>query len=312
MIPANSVARALVHIGDRWSLLIVGTAFQGVRRFDEWHKGIGIASNILASRLNRLVNNGCLEKLPAEDGNRFIYHLTDMGRELFPTALMFWRFDRLWSRRHPLQPVALIHVPCGHAMTPSTVCAHCREPVVARDVRYEDGPGAGMDKMPPPKSSRRSNVTLGDGAVIDVLFGESVDFFGDRWTQLVLASFFLGERRYEEIRARWHIATNVLADRLRLLVDTGMLQRRIYQTNPERSEYLLTPKGMDVFPIVLTLMKWGDRWLAPKGARPLILTHTRCGAELDPIVVCDHCGDELDPHEVTFLAKKSRALKPVP
>lgn len=306
MIPANSIARALVHIGDRWSLLIVGTSFRGVRRFDEWHKGIGIASNILASRLNRLVSNGCFEKLPAADGNRFIYRLTDMGRELFPTALMFWRFDRLWSRKHPLQP-ALIHTPCRHTMTPSIVCAHCRAPVVARDVRYEDGPGAGVDRMPPPKSSRRSNITLGGGTVIDSLFGESVDVFGDRWTQLVLASFFLGDRRYEEIRARWHIATNVLADRLHLLVDAGMLQRRIYQTNPERSEYLLTPKGMDIFPIVLTLMKWGDRWLTPKGARPLILTHTRCGAELDPIVVCDCCGGELYTHEVTYLAKD---LKP--
>jgi DNA-binding HxlR family transcriptional regulator len=306
MIPANSVARALIHIGDRWSLLIVGTAFQGVRRFDEWHKSIGIASNILASRLNRLVSNGCFEKLPTADSNRFTYRLTDMGRDLFPTALMFWRFDRLWSRKYHLRPPALIHTRCGHAMTPSIVCAHCRAPVVAHDVRSENGPGAGMDRMPPPKSSRRSNITH-DGSAVGIPFGESVDVFADRWTQLVLASFLLGDRRYEEIRARWHIATNVLADRLHLLVDNGMLQRRIYQTNPERSEYLLTPKGMDIFPIALTLTKWGDRWLAPKGARPMILTHTSCGAELDPIIVCDHCGVELDPHEVTYLAKDLKA-----
>lgn len=304
LIPANSVARALVQIGDRWSLLIIGSAFFGVRRFDEWCKGIGIASNILTTRLQRLVAIGCFEKIAPPEGGRHIYHLTDMGRDLFPTALMFWRFDRYWSQKHPLQPSSLIHVRCGHSFTPSIVCGHCRSPIVARDVSFRDGPGATMESMPPPKSSRRSNITLDDGATISVMFGDSIDYFGDRWTQLILASFFFGERRFEEIRARWHIATNVLADRLRLLVDNGMLQRRIYQINPERSEYVLTPKGMDVYPIMLALTKWGDRWLAPDGRVPLLLTHNACGKKLDPIVACDRCGEELDPHDVSFKDKK--------
>ncbi|MDR2239764.1 MAG: helix-turn-helix transcriptional regulator [Zoogloeaceae bacterium] len=308
LIPANSVARALTQVGDRWSLLILGAAFCGMRRFDEWRKGIGIASNILTNRLARLTRIGCFEKLPANEGGRQIYHLTEMGRELFPTALMFWRFDRLWSQRHPLQPNTLLHMSCGQATVPTIICRHCRSGVVARDVRYADGPGAGMERLPPPKSSRRSSITLDDGAVAPMLFGDSIDLFGDRWTQLVLASFFLGERRYKEIQARWHISTNVLADRLHLLVENGMLQRRIYQTNPERSEYVLTPKGMDVYPIILMLTKWGDHWLAPKGARPLLLTHTRCGAELDPLVVCNCCDVELDPHEINFRTKTQEAL----
>ena len=306
-IPINSVARALVQIGDRWSLLIIGAAFYGVQRFDEWCKSIGIASNILAGRLTRLVDIGCFEKVRTGDGGRYIYRLTDMGCDLFPTALMFWRFDRLWSQKHLSHPVKLVHSVCGQSMTPSIVCGDCHGGVVARDVRFVDGPGAGMEDMPPPKSSRRSKMTLDEGAMIDVLFGESINFFGDRWTQLVLASFFLGEHRYEEIRARWQIATNILADRLQLLVDNGMLQRRIYQIHPERSEYVLTPKGMDGYPIALTLTKWGDRWLAKPRKHPLLLTHKRCGAELDPIVVCDRCGGELDPHEVTFESRRQRA-----
>lgn len=303
LIPANSVARALVQVGDRWSLLILGGAFCGMHHFDEWRKGIGIASNILTNRLAHLVHLGCFEKLPAANRGRQIYHLTEMGRELFPTALMFWRFDRLWSEKHPLQPSALVHATCGQETVPTIVCSQCHRAVVARDVSYSDGPGARMERLPPPKSSRRSNITLDDGAAATMLFGESIDYFGDRWTQLVLASFFLGDRRYNEVQARWRIATNVLADRLRLLVDNGMLQRRIYQVNPKRSEYVLTPKGMDVYPVILTLTKWGDRWLAPKGARPLLLTHTLCGAELDPIVVCNRCRTEIDPHEVIFRGK---------
>lgn len=312
LIPANAAARALVLIGDRWSLLIIGSAFCGLRRFDEWRKGLGIASNILSGRLSRLVRLGCLEKLRPGAGAHPSYRLTEMGRQLFPTALMFWRFDHLWSRQHPLQVSTLVHTACGRQMTPGIVCGHCHAPVLAREVRFADGPGARMERMPPPRSSRRSGVTLDDGAAAHMLLGDSVDYFGDRWTQLVFASFFLGERRYEGIRARWHISTNILANRLRLLVEHGLLQRRIYQTKPERSEYRLTPKGMDVYPIMLTLTRWGDRWLAGKDGPPLLLRHSRCGAELDATVVCDGCGGALHLHEVQFRGLDQRVLTPVP
>jgi len=303
-IQANSVARALLLIGDRWSLLILGSAFQGVKRFDEWRKGIGIASNILSSRLARLVGAGCFKKAPSDAGGHQVYRLTPMGTGLFGTALMFWRFDRLWSQKRTFQPLTLVHSACGKTMVPMMVCGHCRAPLSARDVSLSDGPGAVMERLPPPKSSRRSNVTLEDGAGISTLFGDSVDYFGDRWTQLVLASFFLGDRRYKDIQARWRIATNILAGRLKLLVANGMLQRRIYQTEPERSEYVLTPKGMDVYPIVLALTEWGDRWLSGKAGRPLLLGHRKCGHEFAPTVVCDGCGKALEVYEVSFQVKR--------
>jgi len=304
LIQANSVARALVLIGDRWSLLILGSAFQGVKRFDEWRKGIGIASNILSSRLARLVKVGCFTKVPSDAGGHQVYRLTRMGTGLFGTALMFWRFDRLWSQKKTYQPTALVHSLCGKTMVPMLVCDHCRAPLSARDVSFSEGPGAVLERLPPPKSSRRSTVTLDEGAGMSTLFGDSVDYFGDRWTQLVLASFFLGDKRYKDIQERWRIATNILADRLKLLVANGMLQRRIYQTDPERSEYVLTPKGMDVYPIVLALTEWGDRWLAGKAGRPLLLRHRKCGHEFAPIVVCDGCGKALEVYQVSFQTKR--------
>src|SRR5690606_7461908 len=91
-IPANSVSRALAVIGDRWSLLILAAAFQGARRYDDWLQGIGIATNVLAERLNRLVASGCLVRVPAVQGQRRQeYRLTPMGTAVYPTALMFWR-----------------------------------------------------------------------------------------------------------------------------------------------------------------------------------------------------------------------------
>lgn len=300
-IPANSVSRALAVIGDRWSLLMLAAAFQGARRYDDWLQGIGIATNVLAERLNRLVASGCLVRAPAVQGQRRQeYRLTPMGTAFYPTALMFWRFDRRWSRRRRLQPASLVHTRCSARMMPVLVCAHCRRPVDAHEVSYEDGPGAGADRMPPPKVSRRSNVQLDDGARLETLVGDSVDWFGDRWTQQVLAAFFLGAHRYEEIRRQTRISTNLLADRLRLLTEHGMLEKRSSRTRPPHPEYALTPKGMDVYPIILTLMKWGDQWLATRAGPPLLLRHDACRRRLDPIVICDCCGLEIDPHEVSF------------
>ena len=302
-ISANSVARALVQIGDRWSLLILGSAFKGVKQFGEWREKIGISSNILSSRLARLVKIGCFKKVSSAGSVHQSYQLSEMGSQLFATALMFWRFDRLWTQKRTYQSGTLEHTVCSEPMTPMLVCRQCRAPVLASDVRYADGPGATLERLPPPKSTRRSNITMNEMTSVSTLFGDSVDIFGDRWTQLVLASYFLGDRRFEDIRSRWHIATNILADRLKLLVENGMLQRRVYQSNPERSEYILTPKGRDVFPIIMTLAQWGDHWLSTKAGPPMVLTHTKCGAVLETIVVCDICGGELNMHEVFFKAK---------
>ena len=311
-IRASSVSRALAVIGDRWSLLILATAFQGVRRFDDWRRGLGVSTNVLSERLNRLVRSGCLARVPAQSGRRrHEYRLTPMGTAFYPTALMIWRFDRHWSRQRRLQPGTLLHTRCGAMTMPTLICAACRRPVGPHDVRYEAGPGAGLDRMPPPRAMRRSTVRPDAGTALETLVGELVTILGDRWTPQVLAAFFVGAHRYEEIRRQTHIATNLLANRLRLLTDHGLLERRPGRELPHRHEYALTPKGLDVYGVILTLLKWGDHYLATRDGPPLLLLHRPCGQSLDPLVVCDCCGVELDPHEVDFRRPRSR-LRPVP
>lgn len=303
MIPASSVSRALALVGDRWSLLILAAAFQGVHSFEAWRGTIGIASNVLAARLRRFVAAGLLRRRAvAGDGRRSEYRLTPMGMDFHATALMFWRFDSRWSS-HDQPHARLRHVGCGQLMTPLLVCGHCAGVVQPWDVRYEDGPGAGFERLPPPKTSRRSRTVL-DARVrqrLRLMSGELIDYFADRWTQQILASCFLGARRYSEICAHSQAATNIVASRLRLLVEHGMLQRRVYQLQPRRYEYVLTRKGMDVYPIILTLMCWGDRWLDAGRGPPLRLWHLPCGALLAPAVVCDHCQAPLRPAEVTLV-----------
>lgn len=117
-----------------------------------------------------------------------------------------------------------------------------------------------------------------------------VDLFGDSWTTLVLRDAFYGVRRFDEFRRSLGIARNTLTDRLRLLVDEGLLRRVRYQSDPERFEYLLTDKGRDFFPVLAAMARWGDRWLAGADGPPITFHHTGCGHDTGAEVVCAECG----------------------
>ncbi len=114
---------------------------------------------------------------------------------------------------------------------------------------------------------------------------------GERWSLLIVRDAFYGLRRFDDFRRDLGIARNVLTDRLNTLVDLGVFERRQYAERPPRHEYLLTEKGRDLLPVILAMMKWGDRW--ESDTPPITLTHTRCGHETVPVVTCSHCKDEL-------------------
>jgi DNA-binding HxlR family transcriptional regulator len=120
----------------------------------------------------------------------------------------------------------------------------------------------------------------------------ALEAIGDRWTMLVVRDAFLGVRRFEDFQRDLDIARNVLADRLGRLVDDGILERRRYQEKPERFEYRLTEKGLDLWPVLVSLMKWGDRHAAPEGP-PMLIFHRDCGGEVDERFRCKKCGADV-------------------
>ena len=75
--------------------------------------------------------------------------------------------------------------------------------------------------------------------------------------------------------------------------------RVLYQEEPERYEYRLSEAGKDLYPAIVTLMRWGDRHLSGELGPPVLLRHNPCGHVFEPLLVCSHCREELDPHEVT-------------
>jgi DNA-binding HxlR family transcriptional regulator len=114
---------------------------------------------------------------------------------------------------------------------------------------------------------------------------------------LILRETFLGTRRFDDIQRELGVARNVLQTRLERLVEEGILRRVPYQDRPLRHEYRLTRKGTDLWPVLVALMKWGDRHAAPAGP-PMLLEHNGCGGHVDDRRRCDRCGADLEVWEV--------------
>ncbi len=126
----------------------------------------------------------------------------------------------------------------------------------------------------------------------------TVSVIGDRWTLLILRDCFLRVRRFEEFQARLGITRPLLASRLRKLVRDFVLAKVPYQQRPLRYEYRLTEKGIDLYPIVMSIVHWGDVHMAGKKGRPLIHQHDACGKAFDPVMTCSACGEVINPRQV--------------
>jgi len=126
---------------------------------------------------------------------------------------------------------------------------------------------------------------------------KTLEIVGERWTVLILREIFLGRRRFDEMAQSLGIARNVLTQRLQRLQDEGVVTKTAYQQRPERFEYRLTDKGLDLWPVMVTLMQFGDRYYAPEGP-PLVITHKGCGGTLDEHRICSACGEKLAARDV--------------
>jgi DNA-binding HxlR family transcriptional regulator len=140
----------------------------------------------------------------------------------------------------------------------------------------------------------------------------SLELIGERWTLLILRDVFTGRRRFDEIQRSLGVARNVLTARLARLVAEGILYRRRYQERPERYEYRLTEKGLDLWPVLVSLLAWGDRHLAEEGGPPVVLLHRECGGRVNDRRVCEDCGAELGVRDAVALEGEEarRALTP--
>ncbi len=138
-------------------------------------------------------------------------------------------------------------------------------------------------------------------STVNCTISRTMEVLGDKWTFHILREVFVGIRRFEDIRTRADIPRQVLTDRLAALIDRGLLRRVPYRLpgQRERYEYRLTQAGLDLYPVLVAMVQWGDEHLPLDGGPPLIAQHRDCGDEVTVVLRCA-AGHEPTPREVAF------------
>lgn len=126
-------------LADKWSFLIIREVYRGVHRYGQMQRDLGIARNVLADRLSKLVEHGLLERVRYRtDPDWYEYKLADRGLDLYPAILAFFR----WTDTHygdPHRPsVQIRHTACGKPTRPLLVCSECRQPIGPRDIEITE------------------------------------------------------------------------------------------------------------------------------------------------------------------------------
>jgi DNA-binding HxlR family transcriptional regulator len=147
------IAQTVDLLGDWWTPLVLREAFYGIKRFDEFQSALGIARNTLTERLNRLVTEGLMEKVPYHhEPVRHEYLLTDKGKDFFPVLAAIAAWGDRWIYEDGATPITMHHKSCGHDVRAEVVCSDCGEPLESPDVRFKMGPGY------PAKLAERADV----------------------------------------------------------------------------------------------------------------------------------------------------------
>ncbi|NUW44641.1 winged helix-turn-helix transcriptional regulator [Nonomuraea rhodomycinica] len=139
----------------------------------------------------------------------------------------------------------------------------------------------------------------------------TLEVVGEKWTFLVLREAFRGVRRFADMQAATGAPRQVLSARLARLVEEGLLRKEPYREpgQRQRDEYRLTDKGRDLYPLLVALMHWGDKYLADDDGPPVLLTHRDCGAPIELHLLCAEGHEVPGPRQVTALPGSGARLQ---
>jgi DNA-binding HxlR family transcriptional regulator len=283
-ILGNPVGRAFAIIGDAWTQLILRDAFFGVHRFSDWRESLGLPRSVLVDRLQRLVKAGLLERRVKPGNARPEYGLTPMGLDLFGVSVMQGQWERVYAPEPHRSRYAIVFFDreTGERVRFAVLDRPRGKPVDPRSVTYVRGPGIEQRLAPVSSRRRRTRIVSGSNRMIE----RSVEIIGDHWSAVILAAAFFRLRRFDELSAALDIASNILTDRLNRFVANGIFERSPYQDGPIRFEYRLTAAGRALYPVILAIFGWSERWLCNFDNPPMKLIDRDTGKRITP-VVCD-------------------------
>lgn len=287
----NSIAVANGIVGDEWTLWIVQMALNGLTQYNEYLHAGPISSAVLTARLTRLVEADVMERVRYHSRPpRHDYRLTARGRQMWPILLTMWAWEQTWVDDPAAHLPEMRHAACGSAFTPVLVCGACDHDAVARDVSGEFGPSGGWSRSIPSATTRRRSHS---GSRPDELVVQTMAMIGNRWSTALLGAAFLGATRFGEFEQRMGAPPTIVAERLRSFCDIGVLEQTPSPRRPDWVVYRLSTKGRAFFPVLASILEWGQQWFVSPEGPALRLEHSRCGHIFHPRLRCSECHERL-------------------
>lgn len=289
----SPVLRTIDLLGDRVTLAILRDAFvDRIHRFSDWEQRTGAPPAVLSSRLQTLVNEGLMDRVPRSDGHdRSDYLLTELGLDTWQLLVAIWGWLREWSPAGWYQP-ELVHNGCGHRGVPEVICLGCGAPVRGSNAQLIGD----VDSLAlRTGANRRRSTRTPPLSRADLQFTEVMEAIGDRWSALVTGLALSGVRRFRDFRAVLGISPTTLTERLTRLTAAGIVEKV-----DDGREYRLTPRGRALFGIFAFQIDWAGRAF-PDTEPEMVLSHLGCAStRLDPGLRCRGCGEVLSRADVRF------------
>jgi DNA-binding HxlR family transcriptional regulator len=129
----------------------------------------------------------------------------------------------------------------------------------------------------------------------------TLDIIGEPWSPLILRDVWVGISRFDQLQADLGISRKVLTERLKWLIDNGILARQEYSSRPPRYEYVLTQKGLELCDLLMVMVRWGDRWAAGEDGPPVLYRHHACGQISHVELRCSDCGQPMRATDIDVL-----------
>lgn len=126
----------------------------------------------------------------------------------------------------------------------------------------------------------------------------TLSVLGDRWTMLILRNAFMGMRRFDDFQENLGVTRHVLSERLKRLVEHEIFVKTPYMDRQERFEYRLSEKGLELYPVLMTMASWADKWMDEGKGAPVVYEHRQCGQQFTPILVCSVCKEPIHAKQV--------------
>lgn len=293
----SSVPAALDIVGDQWMMLILRELFLGSSKWREFTDKLSIAPSTLNKRLKQLIDANCLFKELNGSARGAKYCLTESGQDLFLFLIVGREWQLKWDIREEVFISPWVHK-CENPLRVDSRCGECNQNIHISDIAYQSGPES---KHVPEITTRHFRIAKADA--FDHRSGSGrlakiIQVLGDRRSSQIIAEFYFGCHKFDDIQKTTGLHPGIVSDRLRKLQLQGICHTRLYQENPDRYYYMLSASGHALYTVILQLLHWADKWIYGVGNEPIILTHTLCDKHLHAVVKCQHCNEIVNYDDV--------------